>query len=219
MAYHLDAETLSLDDLRQRIEATDLVPSRARLATEAAASLKALRGFGLTSVADLRRELKTPTRLQAVARATGLDAALLALLRREVEGYFPKPVALKAFDWLPSDELARLERLGLRDTARLYAATGDAQRCRELARSAGVAAATVEALARLADLSRVQWVSPTFARMLVAAGYDSPALIAAADAQALTQALASANAGARFGKVTIGLRDAQRLVVAARYVA
>ncbi len=88
----------------------------------------------------------------------------------------------------------------------------------ELAKSSGVGTATLETLARLADLMRVQWVSPTFARMLSASGYDSAARVAAANANDLCAALANINAGDRFFKGKIGLRDSKRLVQAASFV-
>ena len=47
----------------------------------------------------------------------------------------------------------------------------------------------LETLVRLADLARVQWVSPTVARMLVEAGYDSASKVAAANAEDLYEAL------------------------------
>jgi hypothetical protein len=139
------------------------------------------------------------------------------LLRREIEGYFPKPIGLKTFDWLPKDEIAKLEQNGICDTAALYEATSSAKRRTELAKSTGAAVASLEALARLADLTRVQWVSPTVARMLVLAGYDSAAKVAAAEAEELNEALVRVNAGDRFFKGKIGLRDIKRLVLAASY--
>jgi len=85
-------------------------------------------------------------------------------------------------------------------------------------KSTVVDTAMLEMLARLADLMRVQWVSPTFGRMLIVAGYDSAAKVAAANADDLCEALASINAGDRFFKGKIGLRDIKRLVQAASYV-
>jgi len=153
-----------------------------------------------------------------VAKATGIDEQYLVLLRREIEGYFPKPLAFKTITWLPNDEIAKLEQNGIGDTAVLFWAANNTQKRTELAESTGVALATLEALVRLADLMRVQWVSPTFAKMLIAAGYDSASKIAAANADELCEALASINAGDRFFKGKIGLRDIMRLVQAASYV-
>lgn len=218
MAYHIDAEHISLDDLRKRIEATDLVPSRASLTGKIGEKIEALEKQGITTLASLRENLKTSKRLAAVAEATGIDTHYLTLLRREIESYFPKPATLNVFDWLPEDERVKLEHHKIGDTAALYERASSAQQRSELAQSTGVDATTLEMLARLADVMRVQWVSPTFARMLIAAGYDGAAKVAAANADDLCEALSRINAGERFFKGKIGLRDTKRLVQAARYV-
>ncbi len=112
MAHHTDAEGVSLDDLQKRIEDTDLVPSRASLLNGMETKMRALKQGGVTSLAGLRHELRNPKRLEALSRATGVDKQYLVLLRREIEGYFPKPSALRAFDWLPGGEIAKLEEEG-----------------------------------------------------------------------------------------------------------
>jgi predicted flap endonuclease-1-like 5' DNA nuclease len=218
MAYQIDAENISLDDLQKRIEATDLVPSRTSLLDGIQAIMTALAGQGITTLARLRNELKNVKRLETLAKATGIDLQYLTLLRREIEGYFPKPIALKDFDWLPKGEIAQLEKNGIGDTAALYAVASSTGAGAELAKSTGVDAAVLESLAQLADLTRVQWVSPTAARMLVEAGYDSASKVAAANAEDLCEALARVNEGNRFFKGKIGLRDIKRLVRAASYV-
>jgi hypothetical protein len=218
MAYHIDAEKISLDDLRNRIEATDLVPSRASLADEVRKKMRSLEKQGIITLASLRDELKNSKRLAAVSEATGIDTQYLILLRREIESYFPKPVALKVFDWLPKDEIAKLEQNEIRDTAALYEMTSSVKKRSVLAKSTGADTAMLEILARLADLMRVQWVSPTFARMLIVAGYDSAAKVAAANADDLCVALASINYREKIFPGKIGLRDIKRLVQAASYV-
>ena len=218
MVYHTEANHISLDDLRERIAATDLVPSRASLTDGIGDKMDALQEQGIATLACLRDELKNARRLTAVAEKTGIDSQYLILLRREIEGYFPKPVALKEFDWLPKDDIVKLEQSEIGDTAVLYAMTSSAKKRSELAESTGVRSAALDILAQVADLMRVQWVSPTFARMLVAAGYESTAQVAAADADDLCEALARVNTGNRFFKGKIGLRDTKRLIQAARYV-
>jgi hypothetical protein len=219
MAYYIDAESISLADLQKRIATTDLVPSRVALLDQLGTKVKALERCGITTLAQLRHELKNTKRLEAVAQTTGIDVPYLVLLRREIEGYFPKPFALQDFTWLPPKEIARLEQHGLRDTLALYEAARDAQKKARLAAATGVDADALEALTRLADLTRIQWVSPTTARMLVVAAYDSAAKVAAAKAEDLYEALRRANEGNRFFKGTIGLRDVKRLVQAAGYLA
>jgi len=218
MSYYIDADEVSLDELRKRIESTDLVPSRASLLDEITNKMKTLESHGIQTLAHLRTELKTPRRLDAVASATGIDPQYLILLRRETESYFPKPFTLKEFDWLPKEEISRLEESGIRNTAALYEATASAESRAELISSTGVDAEVLDALTLLADLTRVQWVSPTTARMLVAVSCNNASKLAAADAGELCASLERINAGDRYFKGKIGLRDIKRLVHAASYV-
>jgi hypothetical protein len=218
VAYHIDAENVGLDDLQKRIEETDLVPSRVSLLNGLKVKLQALERQGITTLASLRNELKNAKRREALSDVTGIDTQYLILLRREIESYFPKPAALKAFDWLPKEEITRLEENGIRNTAALYEAASSVKSGAELADSTGVDVAILETLIRLTDLTRVQWVNPTVARMLMEAGYDSASKVAAADSEDLYKALVRANEGSRFFKGNIGLRDIRRLVRAASYV-
>jgi hypothetical protein len=218
MAYHINAEKVSLDDLRKRLEATDLVPSRASLLEGLDAKMKALEKQGIVTLADLRNELKTSKRLETLAKSTGIGTDYLTLLRREIEGWFPKPPLLKDFNWLPKSEIAKLERNGIRDAATLYEATDSKSKRTALAKSTGVDIVTLETLAQLVDLTRVQWTSPTAARMLLEAGCTSSAKLAQADADELCEELARVNAGDKYFKGKIGLRDVKRLIQAARYV-
>jgi hypothetical protein len=218
LAYHIDDAGITLDDLRKRIEATDLIPSRVPLLDGIDATFSALAAHGLMTLAQLRNELGSAKRLGALAQDAGVDAQYLTLLRREIESYFPRPAALGAFDWLPRDEIAKLEKGGVRDTAALRARTESAQDRFQLVETTGVDAAVLGSLAQLADLMRVQWVSPTTARVLVEARYGSASKVAAADAADLCDRIARANQGGRFFKGRIGLRDVSRLVRAAGYV-
>lgn len=218
MAYYIDAEKVSLDDLRKRIEDTDLVPSRASLLDGINSKFKTLEQQGITTLALLRSELKNSKHLEALSKNTAIEKEYWVLLRREIEGYFPGPFALKDFDWLPKEEIVKLEANGIRDTAALYHAVGSDTSENELVKKFGVDAGVLKNLVRLADLTRVQWASPTVARMLVALDYDSASKLAAADAENLCEALVGVNEGDRFFKGKIGLRDIKRLVRAASYV-
>ena len=218
MAYYTDAEKVSLDDLQKRIKATDLVPSRISLLVGLEMKIKSLQKQSIITLADLRNELKTAKRLESLAKSTGIETEYLTLLRREIEGWFPKPSMLKDFGWLPKSEIAKLERNGICDAATLYEATYSKSKRTTLAMTTGTDLATLEMFAQLVDLTRVQWVSPTTARMLLEAGCTGSAKLAKADADELAEALALVNTGNRFFKGKIGLRDVKRLILAASYV-
>lgn len=211
MKYCFDASQINLEQLAERIRSCDLVPSRLSLLDGLDEKIITLTKQGVANLAILRKELKDNTRLFAIADKTGIDRDYLALLRRESESYFPKPCALKEFDWLPSEVIAKLEAAGLRSTADVFEQADKVRAC--------VAdAAVLENLLCCADLTRIQWINPTAARMLLDAGYRTPASVAGADADQLCQTLMENNRDGRYFKGNIGLRDIKRLVHAARYI-
>lgn len=217
MGYHADAERIGLDELRRRIESTDLVPSRECLLEDIGPTVDTLNRIGIETLGQLRYELKSKKRLADLAERTGIDSEYLVLLRREIESYFPKPFPLKDFDWMPEADISGLVGHGIRNTPALYEVTQDPAQRAQLVDETDVDAATLDVLAQLVDMTRVQWVSPTAARMLMETGCDGAAALAEADADKLCEALEQVNEGGRFFKGTIGLRDVRRLVHAAGY--
>jgi hypothetical protein len=216
MSYYVDADRMSLEQLRKRLEGTDLIPSHQPLLEGMPRKFALLGAAGIKSVAALRVRLKNAKALAAVATDSGIDPEYLGLLRRVVEGFFPKPQQLNVFDWLDQAVIARLKEAGITDTRQLYeAATSETS---ALAKKFGVSKKALSECVALADLSRVQWVSPTFARVLVAAGFASATEVAKAEPNALYTRVARANDGARFYKGRIGLPDIKRLITASRHV-
>lgn len=214
-SYYIDEYSTSLDDLQARLEATDLIPSLQPLLDGLAGKMEVLKKAGINSVADLRVRLKNKKSLVSCAGYTGIDAEYLILLRRMVEGFFPKPQPLKIYEWLNKDVLVKLEKIGVRNTRHLYeAASSDINK---LVKDTGVGEKELSEFMTLSDLSRIQWVSPTFARTLAAAGYTSAVKVATANPEMLCDAVMQANEGARFYKGKVGLRDIKRLITAATY--
>ncbi|NMB55874.1 MAG: DUF4332 domain-containing protein [Leptolinea sp.] len=212
MNYCFDTEKIDLNELKERLTTTDLVPSRNSLLNGLDENLEQLTKIGLKTMGSLLKGLKNNVQLFSVADQTGIDREYLALLRRELESYLPKPFPLKDFTWISAEALEKLEAAGIRNTAQLYENSSAARSC-------GVDPSLMDQIIHCADLTRIQWINPTAARMLQDAGYDSPADVAAADANVLCETLMKNNQGGHYFKGNIGLRDINRLVHAARYTA
>jgi len=218
VSYCIDAKKICLDELRERIMATDLVPSRAGLLDDIEEKFRLIKLQGIQTFAELRQALKSTTSQEALAKSTNLDSQYLVLLRREIESYIIKPVLLKDFTELSTDALSRLDELHIRNTAVLYEYTCDHAKLLTLAEQSGIDPAILVTLARLVNLTRVQWVNLTVARMLLACGIENPNSLAAVDSQHLYESFDQINAQAQYFKGKIGLRDVKRLIQAARYV-
>jgi predicted flap endonuclease-1-like 5' DNA nuclease len=217
MRYHIDDAAMDLETMAERLESCDPIPSHLPLLAGLREKTVALAAAGVTSLAALRRELKKPAPLSALATRAGIDEGYLILLRRAVEGWFPKPPHLAEFPRTNPAVTAALGRAGIADARVLLEAAAGATARRALAESAGVQVAAVDELARLADLTRLQWVSPLFARMLHDAGFRSVAEVAAADGEAIYDAVRALNADGSYYRGAIGKRDMDRLVLIARH--
>lgn len=214
--YHMDETLIDLGALQKRLETTDLIPSQLVLLDGLSEKITALKKAGLTCLADLRIALKSPKTLADLSKQTGIDTNYLQVLRRTLNGFFPKPRPLSEFAWLDPDLLASLKKAGMANSQKLFEATCDG--VGELAEQTGADAGDLEELGAIANLCRIQWVSPSYGRVLLAAGTANAAAVAKADPQVLCQAVADANKAGKFFKGTVGLRDIGRLVQAAAYV-
>lgn len=216
MGYYINADTVSLNSLQKRLQETDLIPSHEPLLIGIAEKMGLLVKADIGSLADLRVALKTIKSSKLLSKSSGVDTDYLLLLRRVVNGFFPKPRALKDIDWLDTKSLAGLSKVGVKNTQQLYDrafASGD-----DLAEEAGINSGDLSRLLEISDLCRIQWVSPVFARAIVAAGITNVDMVATADPETLYGAITKANEGAAYYKGKIGLRDIRRLVTAASYV-
>jgi len=218
MTYYPQAEKVSLDDLRIRIEETDLVPSRSSLLENIQDKFKTLESHGISTLTDLRKELKNSKKIPSFSKKTGIEAQYLKLLRREIESYFPKAFPLKSFDWLPEKELSKLESKGYKNTALLFEALNSSKKREEIINTLGIDAKLIDSIYSLVDHTRIQWVNPTVARMLTSAGYANAKTVSRADAEELCGQLDEINKENKYFKGKIGLRDIKRLVKAASYV-
>ncbi|PKO02382.1 MAG: hypothetical protein CVU43_08110 [Chloroflexi bacterium HGW-Chloroflexi-5] len=210
-------ETISLDDLRERIKSTDLVPSRAVLMEEIDTVFDKLKQQGLQTWLDLQKAIKNPKKIEDFAKKSGIDFQYLVLLRREIEGYRPKPFNLNVIDWVPQEVINKLLNDGITSSDQLYSKYGDLQSRILFADKTGIDREMMDYLANLASLCRVQWVSPTAGRMLIEAGYETCQKISTADGNELFEAMNRVNKQGNYFKGTIGLRDIKRLIVAAQY--
>jgi predicted flap endonuclease-1-like 5' DNA nuclease len=211
MPYYIDFSAIGLKDFQGRLEGADLIPSQLPLLEGIDEKLAALKKAGIASLEDLSRALRGAKGPLSLSAKTGLGEEYLVLLRRTIEGFRPKPVPLGDYPGTDPTVAACLADAGIRDSKALYEAAIVKKERQALAKRAGVAAKAMDELCRLADLSRIQWVGATFARVLYEAGYRSPEAIAAAEPHDIYERVLQANEGNKLYRGKIGLRDMKRL--------
>lgn len=218
MSFYINADKISLDDLRKRIEKTDLVPSRTTLLNDIELNFEKLKKVSIITLQDLRNEMKTKKKITFLSRSSGVDHGYLTLLKREIEGYFPKPQKLLSFGILNKKSISKFETDNLKNSVLLYEAINTSKKRFNLAKSYEIDIHVIESMYCLINLTRIRWVSPLAARMLVSAGYDNPKKISNADFNDLYISLEKTNKENKYFKGTIGIRDIKRLIDAATYI-
>ena len=66
------AKATSLEDLKNRILNTDLVPSRSVLQNDIESVFERLKSSEITNLPDLKASLKTPSKLKTLAQSSGI---------------------------------------------------------------------------------------------------------------------------------------------------
>lgn len=198
MAYAVDLAKIPLGGYLALLKGRTLLPSRRMLLVGADVAFAKIEAQGITTVARLLNALSTPSKIEALAKQSGVAAAYLAVLRREAGTLAPKPVPLAAFPGTDKAEIEALAIRGIKTSKQLWEGGEPVGR-----------------LYALCDLARVNGVGPSAAAMFYAAGCRSAADIAGADAAELLLRVGRANRGGRYYAGTLGEKDMRFCIGAA----
>jgi len=215
MSYHLDFSQLDLDFLKRRLSEEDLIPSHLSVREQLDEKLLRFQSMGIHTIADLTAQLKHAAAIKKLSETSGIDQNYLKLLGRILGGYQPKIVRLSEYPNSNPRCITVLEAYGLVESRSFWNQAHLKEERALLATMLHVPFEELSVLACLCDLSRIQWVSPLFARLLLEGGYESVARVSAADSSELVQAIADANARLLLFKGKIGQKDMARLVYCA----
>ena len=172
MAYYINLKEMGLERLRKQLVSRYLVPSRQPLRQDIDAIFGRFHELGLQHAGDLLMQLNTRKRLTSFSATSGVDEVYLTILGRELRSWLPKPNKIADFPEMDREVVLKLEQVKIITTLQLfeYILTPDTRK--NLAEATGLEEQVILRLARLTDLSRIRWVSPAFAHMLLIAGFD-----------------------------------------------
>jgi hypothetical protein len=211
MPYYLDFSTQTLDFLEKRLLEEDLIPSHLPLREGLSEHLAALRNAGISDLSELDRQLGKTAGIQRISAVTGISTGYLKVLSRVLRGYRPKAAVLAEYPYVVASEISLLAGQGIRDSYDLWTRAASRAARRRLGDESGIPEGELASLVCLSDLSRIQWVSPVFARLLFDAGYRTTADVAAANKERLAADVAAVNQQKMLFRGKIGLRDMGRL--------
>ncbi|MHC1773896.1 MAG: DUF4332 domain-containing protein [Lentimicrobium sp.] len=218
MGYYIDLASISIDTYRTKLESGYLPPSRLILKDRTEERFGYFMRLGIKNVRELLQLLKKKDNFRELLKEDCFSAAYLTILLRELNSMLPKPNRIKDFAGISEDVILKLEKLGIKDTFRLFNSVKSPEGRKELAEQTGIGDADILELTKLTDLSRIKWTGATFARMLYDAGFDTVDKAARADCNDLHLRINQINKERSYFKGQIGLNDIKIFIDAAKEV-
>ena len=171
--YYVDLEGFSLERFKEVLETKELLPGRVILKEQLDERFKLLDSMGITNLQELWETLKTKKRVTNFADESGLSPDYLAILRREVGSYIPKPVNVKELPDIETETIERLASADIKTTKHLFDSAKTKRQRAGLSKELDIPPEVMLELIKLSDLVRIVGVGPVFARILYEAGVDS----------------------------------------------
>lgn len=173
--YSIPLNTISLRQFQQMLEGKKLQPGRVMLREEINERFALIEAAGIDDLQALHEALRTKKRLRQFVERTGLPEEFVTLLRREVNSYISKPIALQSFPDVDPVIVGKLADAGIKTTKQLFDEAETPAKRNRLARRLDLPDANLTELTHLADLARILGIGPVSARLLYDAGIDSVA--------------------------------------------
>jgi len=91
MGYYIDLKIISIDEYKEILKASDLLPSRLILKDNIDSNFDLIKNQKVQNVDELLNLLKNKKKLQDFSRQSGLHDDYLMILIREIKRYSTKP--------------------------------------------------------------------------------------------------------------------------------
>ncbi|MDF1547798.1 MAG: DUF4332 domain-containing protein [Bacteroidales bacterium] len=218
MGYYIDLEKITVDDYRIKLESAYLPPSRMILKDQLDKRFNYFKSIGITNVKELLHILKKKDKFAELSKVDCFSGDYLTILLRELNSTLPKPNKIADFPGISNDTVDKLEKIGIKNTEKLYNSILTKSKRQNLADSTGISDKEILELTKLTDLSRIKWVGVTFARMLYDLEIDTAEKASKSDPVELHARINQLNKEKNIYKGHIGLNDIKIFVNAAKEI-
>lgn len=191
MRYDLDLTKMTLSEFEELLKQRNLLPGRRILHDGIDEKFACMAKQGVRTVAELKKALSSPSKLNAFSEKTGIAGEYLVILKRELGSMEQKPVALSGFPGVDAGLIATLNESGIKTSKDYLEWDG----------------ATNEELKALCGLVRINGVGAIAARAFYEVGYASVAAIAEANASEMLAAVSAVNEKKHYYGAKLGEKD------------
>jgi hypothetical protein len=193
MPYNLDLSAISIPDYQELLKQQNLLPGRRILLEDIDQNFSAFALQGIANIAQLKKQLSSPQKIDSLAATTGISQNYLIILKREIGSLEQKPVPIASFPDVEEAMLSALAERGIKTSKEYYESRS----------------ASNEELFCLCDLVRVNGIGAIAAKAFYEAGYRSVSEVAGAEAAAMLKKVSQVNETKGYYKAKLGIKDMQ----------
>jgi len=211
MGYSRNLDLITIDDFKEILVNRYLIPSMRVLLSDIDRRFDLLVQHNIINVEDLYQQTKTKKKVAHLVEVTGIDIDYMIVLRRLVSSYIAKPRKLNEYPDIDIVLCKKLEEMNIKTSKILYDYLESEDR-EQILSTLAIDSKQLKCLEALMEVTRLRYVSPLFATVLVRSGYDSIEKIAAGDSKLLHEAILTTNKEQHIYKGNVGDSDAQFLI-------
>lgn len=171
--YMPELSKISLDEFKHNLKTGRLLPSRKILLENIDKIFSKLKNAGLNNAETLRDTLKNSTKLKKLAEETDIEEKYLKILKREVNNLLPTPIKFNEIPNISKEILNKLVSIGINDTEALFPYVCDIKSRNHFKNNYKFSEEEIQWLTKIVDVSRIKWVGPKLAGLIVDSKYDT----------------------------------------------
>jgi len=204
--YMPDLSKISLNDFKRELINGRLLPSRKPLLEDIDRKFSKIEKVGVNNAEKLKKILNSAG-LKKIAKETNISEGYFKLLKREVNNLLPTPVKFSDIPSISQKIVKKLDSLNIIDTEVLFPYVADVGSRKKFIKASGLSEEEARWLTKIVDVSRIKWVGPKLARLIVDTKYDSVKKLAKANPVDVLNALNDAKKKYRAYDGPLGIND------------
>lgn len=210
MGYCFNLTRITLDDYKRLLKEQYLIPSMLILRQNIDEIFDIISNTGIHNIEELYIKIKTKKRAEIFAEQYNIDNNYMIILRRSLMG-FKTPIR-KLKDYIILEEhWEKFDVLGLKTSEDLYYYFSENLE-QDILNELGITKEQLGNLSHLMDVSRLRYVTPTFAETIIKSGYCSVDKLSRAEAQCLYEIFQETNDQLKLYKGVLSKNDMQFLI-------
>lgn len=216
MGYYIDLSKISIAAYKSMLKTNYLIPSQRILREAIDERFDAIEALGIKNMAMLKQALKNKKSSIEFAKQSNIPENYVIVLRREIHSRHPSARKIIDYPDINASVKAELCDMDIKTSLNLYNAICTDQD--KLAKKLNISNEQITHLAKLMDVTRLRYVSPIFATLLVYSDFDTVEKISKAAPEILYNQIGAVNKDKKLFKGKLGLNDAKFLIEDTQHV-